>query len=236
MRHRIPAFLSSAAAAITVAGSLLTVSPAAAQAPQLPAGTYQQSCKDASVVDGNLVALCQTSDGQYRLTTLTNPQNCQGDIANSNGKLQCLTVKPLDQSVPPGDYQRSCKNWAMADGALLAMCQTSDGQYRATTLANAASCKGSIVNSNGKLECRTKSSEFMEGWGKFGGMCGSGTNGTEFLTVRLGGRRDAELKMVFDEPYKQGVLYIYLPKGSSSAARCGSYPDGNAQFTFKAFE
>lgn len=236
MRHRILPLLSSMATFLGLAGGLLVASPAAAQAPLLPAGTYQQSCKDASVVDGNLVALCQTSDGQYRLTTLTSPQNCHGDIANSSGKLECVNIKPLDQSVPAGDYQKSCKNAAVADGALLAMCQTADGQWRATTLANALNCHGNIVNSNGKLECRTKSSEFLEGWGKYGGMCGSGTSGTEFLIVRLGGRRDAELKMVFDQPYKQGVLYIYLPKGSNAAGQCGSYPDANGKFVFKEFE
>ncbi|HSY50147.1 MAG TPA: CVNH domain-containing protein [Thermoanaerobaculia bacterium] len=231
MRQKTLSLLSSTIAVVGFAVSLITALPATAQTP--PPGSYQESCREASIVDGNLVALCKTPDAQWRMTTLANPQNCRGDIANMDGKLQCLTVKLSPQVLPPGDYQRSCKNEYVADGILLANCQMADGQWRTTTLADAANCHGSIVNANGKLECRKKSTEFSDGWGRFGGICGGGTSGTEFLIVRFGGQPGSELKIVFDEPYKQAVVSIFLPKGTTESAKCGAF---DSQFSFKSLE
>jgi len=85
MRYRLE---SHAVLILASAFSILTLS-ALAQ-PAAPAGSYRSTCTDAYLVDGTLVAVCQTADHQSRPTTLPNAASCTGDIANVNGKLQCV--------------------------------------------------------------------------------------------------------------------------------------------------
>jgi hypothetical protein len=233
MEHSTRNPFASAFAAIRISAALLIALPAGAQT-SIPAGTYQQSCTDSTVVDGNLVAVCKAADGQSRLATLARPQDCHGDIINANGKLQCITIKNSLLPAPAGTYQRSCKDAAIADGILLAVCQAGDGQWRPTTLADATKCNGDIANVNGKLQCVKKTTQFMSGWGVYGGGCPRGNNGTEFLRILLGGRTDLELKIVFDEPYSDGIVSIYLPQGTTSIGACGAFST-NA-LTYKGLE
>ncbi len=215
----------ASASAFCISAALLIASQAGAQT-SLPAGTYQQSCKDSGVVDGNLVALCKTADGQFRLATLARPQDCHGDIVNTDGKLQCINIKNTLTPAPGGTYQRTCRDAGVADGILLAVCQAGDGQWRPTSLADASKCTGDIANVNGKLQCLKKTTEFTSGWGVYGGGCPPGKGGTEFLRIRLGGRTDSELKIVFDEPYSEGIVSIYIPQGTTSVGGCGAFSTG----------
>lgn len=77
--------------------------PAAAQV--IPPGSYQRTCKDASVGDNNiLLANCQTADGNWRVTNLPDALSCRGDIANVNGRLQCVAnVQPSANPQPSGN-------------------------------------------------------------------------------------------------------------------------------------
>ncbi|HEV8435252.1 MAG TPA: CVNH domain-containing protein [Thermoanaerobaculia bacterium] len=227
--------LPSRPAAFALAGSLivaLAAIQAAAQAQTLPPGTYQASCKDAALVDGTLLAQCRMSDGSWRPTTLADAMKCNVDITNVNGRLECRPLQITPSTLPAGTYQQSCKDASVVDGTLLAVCKTASGDWRPTSLPNAMACKSDVANVDGKLECRRRTTEFEAGYGKFGDLCKGGT-GTEFLKVRLGGQRDNVLKLTFDQPYTVKVLYIYLPKGTTVNAQCGSYGDGNAQFTYK---
>ena len=55
----------------------------------LPAGSYQQSCTNATMSGGVLTATCPSGNGQ-RITTSINPRSCGGaDITNRNGRLNC---------------------------------------------------------------------------------------------------------------------------------------------------
>ena len=54
----------------------------------LPYGTYQRSCRDAHVVNGQLYAQCRTKAGAWASTVA--PAACSRDLANIDGMLKCL--------------------------------------------------------------------------------------------------------------------------------------------------
>ena len=54
----------------------------------LPSGSYQQSCVNAQMRGATLSASCATPYGQ-RIYSSLNVSRCNGDIANTNGRLTC---------------------------------------------------------------------------------------------------------------------------------------------------
>jgi len=54
-----------------------------------PRGSYVQSCQNIATNGNTLQASCQKKNGGWRQTSLRNYNQCNGDIANNNGKLQC---------------------------------------------------------------------------------------------------------------------------------------------------
>jgi hypothetical protein len=77
-------FVSTVVGAALAAASL---APALAQ--WVPPGSYQQSCTNVRVRDGELTARCTNSSGQ-RVRSSIAVNSCRGgDIANSNGQLTC---------------------------------------------------------------------------------------------------------------------------------------------------
>jgi CVNH domain len=54
----------------------------------LPYGTYQRSCRNARVQNGQLYAECKTRSGDWARTVA--PAACSRDLANDNGMLKCL--------------------------------------------------------------------------------------------------------------------------------------------------
>jgi hypothetical protein len=89
--------VSAALAAATIAG-LSWIS--AAQAQGVPPGSYRQSCSDARIEGGALVATCRTAHGAMQRTALPAVNRCAGDIGNNNGVLQCNTAGgPMQGSV-----------------------------------------------------------------------------------------------------------------------------------------
>lgn len=54
----------------------------------LPYGTYQHSCRNARVLNGQLYAECRTRSGAWAATAA--PAACSRDLANDDGTLKCL--------------------------------------------------------------------------------------------------------------------------------------------------
>ncbi|HEX6442608.1 MAG TPA: hypothetical protein VF007_10505, partial [Stellaceae bacterium] len=79
----------------TVAATLAGASLAAfacltpAQAQGVPPGSYRQSCSDAHIERGALVATCRGEHGRMNRSSLADVGRCTGDIGNVNGVLQC---------------------------------------------------------------------------------------------------------------------------------------------------
>lgn len=75
---------------ILLASTTLIVSTFATPASAAPAGSYLQTCRNiVTHYDHTLSAVCRTRDGYWRHSAI-NISRCDGDIANSNGRLMCV--------------------------------------------------------------------------------------------------------------------------------------------------
>ena len=54
-------------------------------------GSYSRTCENAYMADTTLHATCKRRDGKLVTTSLSNPSQCRGDIANIDGKLTCVS-------------------------------------------------------------------------------------------------------------------------------------------------
>jgi CVNH domain len=54
-----------------------------------PNGSYVQTCQNVNMNGNTLQASCQKKNGKLKNTSLNNVNQCNGDIANDNGKLRC---------------------------------------------------------------------------------------------------------------------------------------------------
>ena len=54
-----------------------------------PNGSYVQTCQNVSMNGNTLQASCQKGNGRWKNASLRHVDQCNGDIANINGKLQC---------------------------------------------------------------------------------------------------------------------------------------------------
>jgi hypothetical protein len=91
-----------AAAMLTGAVLAALSSTPAAQAQGVPPGSYQQSCTDAHIERGALVATCRGERGRVQRSALADVGRCTGDIGNNNGVLQCNYANgPARASVLP---------------------------------------------------------------------------------------------------------------------------------------
>jgi hypothetical protein len=130
------------------------------QAEYAPPGTYQRTCSDITATWNVLSATCRTRSGSWNYTTLRNYRDCDGDIANRNGRLECSYRDDDDRPddnyggwLPMGSYRSSCRNITIERGTLMAECRDNFGRWRYTELAGYRSCRD-IVNVNGILQCR----------------------------------------------------------------------------------
>ena len=123
-----------------------------AEAQQLPRGSYQRTCPEASASRNRLTAVCRTRDGQWQQTTLADIDRCIGDIANIDGRLRCNYGAP-PSSLPGGSYRQSCTDIGVRGNVLAATCRTIKGRNQRTSLANVDRCAGDIGNNNGQLNC-----------------------------------------------------------------------------------
>lgn len=148
--------------------ALLLMAGMPAEAADLPAGSWRQSCNNPRLKgNDDFSADCRTRDGRV-VTSRIDLDRCgrNGAVGNNNGQLFCERVgtqghqgggKWWGQGLPAGSYQRSCRN-ARIEGRdlLIAQCQRQNGSYRNTRL-DIDECRGrDIANDNGHLECGGK--------------------------------------------------------------------------------
>jgi hypothetical protein len=135
---------------------------APAQARWAPGGTYADSCRHIDFDGDTLTATCRRYNGTWRNTWLPNADNCDGNIVNDNGQLEC-SARSLwhdrgwdrwgEGDGPSGPYERSCTNIRMDGYTLRATCQRRDGSWRWSELDDAYDCNGRIWNFDGHLSC-----------------------------------------------------------------------------------
>lgn len=128
-----------------------------AHADYAPPGTYHRTCTDIETTWNTLSATCRTRTGSWNYTTLRNYRDCDGDIANRNGRLECVGRYGDDDNgdgdwLPSGSYRSSCRNVTIESSTLTADCRDNFGRFRYTELPGYRSCQN-IVNSNGILRC-----------------------------------------------------------------------------------
>jgi signal transduction histidine kinase/ligand-binding sensor domain-containing protein len=107
----------------------------------IPPGNYGETCADIEMSDGTLRATCQSFDGHWIKTELSDPSRCPGRIANHNGHLACddsTTPSAAPQRVASTSVQEWDRTIAQfqhtaldtkegAPGQILALAQTADG-------------------------------------------------------------------------------------------------------------
>ncbi|WP_076867001.1 CVNH domain-containing protein [Bradyrhizobium mercantei] len=118
----------------------------------LPAGTYQQTCRNSRVDNDTLYGSCMDSHGGYHDTSLAQVSHCNGSsILNDNGTLRCST----DGAAPAGSYSKSCGRVRTDNGTLLGECRKIGGGDRAASLQEYKKCWSGtdILNVDGYLSC-----------------------------------------------------------------------------------
>src|SRR5918997_4964393 len=76
--------------AIAAAAMLMPLAAVPA-APQMPGGSYLQSCRDVQMPGDRLVATCRTEEGRWNQTSISNIDRCAGGVSNYDGRLVCGT-------------------------------------------------------------------------------------------------------------------------------------------------
>jgi Beta/Gamma crystallin/CVNH domain len=127
---------------------------ASAYADVIPPGSYQRTCHDFYTDGTTLSATCTTRWGVENYTTLRHYNDCEGDIANVDGRLRCIEDDDDHDQAPRGSYRATCRDISVEDGTLQAECRDRNGRWRYTELQNYRSCRGDIANVNGMLRCR----------------------------------------------------------------------------------
>jgi len=117
----------------------------------LPRGSYAQSCRDIRTRGDDLIAVCETINGQWAPTTLDGFNRCSGDIVNDNGRLEC--TRQGGRLVPVGSYSQTCRNVYVRGDVLRAQCQDREGRWNWSQLNDWDDCRRGIVNEDGRLRC-----------------------------------------------------------------------------------
>jgi len=138
---------------IGIAVGAVSAAPAEAAAPP---GSYQQSCRQLSVVgpkrpDALLTAECRSTKGQWRPTSLYY-KNCTDDIVNDNGTLVCANEQAGD-NLPPGNWRTTCRNGYIDGRALHAECPSFGGRWVEAGLEMGGCPWGPVTSANGALAC-----------------------------------------------------------------------------------
>lgn len=120
-----------------------------------PPGSYQDTCTDIEATWNTLSATCERRDGNWNYTTLSGYRSCDGDIANQNGRLKCVTEDDGggDDWLPRGSYRDTCRNIEADRDTIKAECKDNFGRWRYTELFDYRSCRADIYNDHGILRC-----------------------------------------------------------------------------------
>jgi hypothetical protein len=110
---------------------------------EMPASSYQKTCKDVNVEGNTLKASCQKMDQSWMDTSIT-----INGLANLDGVLTYETKCPED-STPPGSFAQTCKDMSVEeDGVTLkGECQKKDQSWIAASIAIS-----NIANIDGQLK------------------------------------------------------------------------------------
>jgi hypothetical protein len=191
-----------------------------------PPGSYQETCINIGESSSGLVAQCKNRAGQYGGTTLSNYQQCIGDISNNNGQLQCNK----GATPPSGSYTQSCSDIRMDNGVLEATCRTLGNRTEpvATRLGNLPACRGDIENFDGNLTCSTGTSNPPPG--SYGQTCGMiVVNGTTVSATCITRNQNLRSSSVAD--FQRCIYGISNTDGLLSCDTGDSIKSGSYQVT-----
>ncbi|MDV0438221.1 hypothetical protein [Xanthomonas sacchari] len=150
--------LSRRTASALLCLSLLLLSFHGHAAP-VPGGSWQKSCKNASMSGTQLGADCKTGTislfgggNGWRYTIIQRTDLCSGDLSNDHGRLKCN--RGIYTSSLPASANKTCDDVFRDKGVLYAMCRKKSGGYRTNALFLQTQCL-SAVNNDGTLSCST---------------------------------------------------------------------------------
>lgn len=134
-------------------------------------GTFVQTCAPIYVQGDVLRARCRTTDGRWVWTGLNDADACRAGIVNLNGQLRCGGGDRDDHdhdrdrdrdhdgdhdrggAIPRGGYMQTCRNIERHGDNLHAQCETRDGRWVWSDLADIDRCRSEINNDDGRLVC-----------------------------------------------------------------------------------
>jgi hypothetical protein len=122
-----------------------------------PRGSWDDSCRNAEVRGNTLTASCRGRDGGWRRTSIRYAQ-CPGNrVRNDDGRLVCEGGGGggggFAERRVPGDWDQSCRDAAVRGDRLFAVCRTTEGGWRESTI-EFDRCQGQRVrNDDGRLVC-----------------------------------------------------------------------------------
>lgn len=140
----------------------------------LPRGSYEESCRECTLIDGNtegapriLACRCSNEKGSFRFAILQlgGGGDCV-DIDNRNGELICVLKDEKEKkkgegerAIPKGNYKETCLDCrvdiaeADAHRNLICRCRTEEGALRYSMLQMGDGACEDIDNQNGELVC-----------------------------------------------------------------------------------
>lgn len=127
------------------------------QASRTVPGDWNGSCRDADVRGNMLTAVCRGRDGGWNRTSIRYTDCPREMVANQNGRLVCSVGGGGGGGGPsqrvPGDWDQSCREADVRGNVLTAVCRTTGGDWRRSSIRY-AECPGNRVrNENGWLVC-----------------------------------------------------------------------------------
>lgn len=159
--------------------------PAPVLAQSLPPGSYLETCTKPRVdggwsgnYRGTLRADCPDNRNRYKSTSIS--ADCDGDIANNNGQLQCSRYSSIGGgNLPPGSYRLTCYGSRVSSSTLQSTCMDNYNNRRNTSIS-VNSCRGrNIANDNGRLVCTNLATS-----GSYQQTCDSATLNGNTLSAR----------------------------------------------------
>lgn len=129
-----------------------------ANAPGIPEGDYQSSCRGCKLDDTTVLSCshCEKPCGA-RIQTSLDTTTCSeaATVTNSAGHLACKEPPPANaDNLPDGTYLGSCHGCTLSDGTLSCTeCVDGAGKRQSSTLALAGCDLTSISNEQGSLSC-----------------------------------------------------------------------------------
>ncbi|MCS6931197.1 MAG: CVNH domain-containing protein [Acetobacteraceae bacterium] len=136
-----------------------------------PGGSWAETCRDAQLRGGTLIARCRERDGDWRLTSIRYTDCPGGRVRNDNGRLECEGGwgggwRPDDDGWggggwgggwagggPRGSWVESCRQAQVSGNRLTALCRERDGGWNRSSIIF-TQCRGNrVANRDGWLRC-----------------------------------------------------------------------------------